>query len=135
MSVDTVRVGFGGRERKHHRVTTVGRKGLSLARGVMILFTLLLALACDSTSPTEQIAGTYDLETRNGQAAEGFMILAPDGDWSWLTPTGEIVFGTWSREGSILTFLAFEPPTVIKATLSGEVLTFSDNGSSYVFRR
>ena len=106
---------------------------------VLSILCLALSLACDSTSPNEEIPGTYQLQTMNGQPVpstgpgSSFLILTPDGDWSWVKP--EPIIGTWSRVGDVLTFLAYDPPTVIKATLSGGAITFSDGGKSYVFRR
>lgn len=104
---------------------------------------LAMLVACGSTEPTD-VRGTYQLQAVNGQAVpsggvtSGFVTLTPAGEWSWamsLASGPMLVTGTWSGSGSTLTLLSYQPPTVITATIAGDVLTFSQGGTAYRFQR
>jgi hypothetical protein len=76
----------------------------------------------------------------------GLVTIAPAGEWFWAmdgtrrigaqtVQSPELIVGTWSAEGNALTFLSAAPPTVITATIAGDVLTFIQGGASYRFQR
>jgi hypothetical protein len=121
----------------------------------------MLCLACsDSSTDPESIAGVYVWESVDGRRVP-FTVSAGGGDTetvsgaltlradltftitqSWRfrpsasspwTPTNVMGSGTYSRNGSALTFVG--EGEVIEATLSGDTITFRVEGAVLLFRR
>lgn len=124
----------------------------------------LAAAACgggdDGINEPASIAGTYNLQTIDGQAppvvvyeepgfkveiTSGNFILAASGSFSttigWrLTENGVVTTetesfpGTYTVNGSTVNF-AYSDGDSDSATLAGNTLTFTDGGSTAVFRK
>ena len=142
-------------------------------RRLLAALSLASIVACDTTAPLDRIAGSYALQTIDGQPppvvsttwsdgsvhtsqAQRLVLDSGLGTWSWKatakvtsgaessTEEFEAMFGSWTLYGSRLTLAVYQyedgfpaktPTRRIDATISGDLLTFTDFGKTYVFKR
>ena len=133
-----------------------------LRRFLLPLLVPMVFLACgDSTSPTNEIPGTWRLETVSGQGLP--FILEQDGavkveltaetitllesgsmnmvtsfrvtDGGTVTTESYTGPGTYSVNGSSVSMTFLEDMSTLVATVNGDTMTLDDIGLTFVYRR
>ena len=138
---------------------------MKTVKGMLALMIVPLMIGCsddeDTTGPAADVAGTYQLQTVNGQAlpvtlgTQGSVtievtadeyVLRPDGTFSstitfrhtdsgTVTTTTDSYEGSWQANGSTIRLNSVDVGLETAAFTGGNTLTFTFGGSTLVYRK